>query len=152
MTVTPKIVVLAVITAFTVLAVWSIATNKEASQSQKSQTSATVASTLQPQEKSEANVTVTVTPITLKAGFPASFDVAFETHSVELDFDVEKIASLTDAKGTVYKPTWQGSPPGGHHRNGTLIFTPDILQQTTMTLTFRDIADIKERTFPWSVQ
>ncbi|MBI5620143.1 hypothetical protein HY950_04230 [Candidatus Gottesmanbacteria bacterium] len=106
-------------------------------------------SSVAPQQSEGGNVTVTVTPVTLKVGFPASFDVAFETHSVDLDFDVEAIAGLTDINGTTYKPTWQGSPPGGHHRSGTLIFTPDIPQQVTLTLTLRDIAGVPERTFVW---
>ncbi len=152
MTLTSKRVILASITAFTVLAVWTVATNKEISQSQENQASATISSSLQPQEKSESNVTVTVAPITLKQGFPASFDVAFETHSVELDFDVETIASLSDTKGTIYKPTWQGSPPGGHHRSGTLIFTPDIPKQTELTLTLRDIAEVPTRVFQWNMR
>ncbi|OGG23993.1 hypothetical protein A3A79_02240 [Candidatus Gottesmanbacteria bacterium RIFCSPLOWO2_01_FULL_43_11b] len=100
-------------------------------------------------EHEGGNVTVSVTPLTIKPGFPASFDVAFETHSVDLAFDVEQIATLTDSVGTVYTAYWEGSPPGGHHRSGTLRFTPDIDTLTSITLTFSDIANIPTRTFIW---
>lgn len=98
-----------------------------------------------------AEVTVAVTPIMLKRGLPASFDVAFETHSVDLAFDVEKIAVLTDGSGSVYTPFWDGTPAGGHHRRGTLRFTPDFIRTDTLTLTFNDIAGIPVRTFTWDL-
>ncbi len=94
-------------------------------------------------------VTVSVTPTTLKSGFPASFEIAFETHSVDLAFDVEQIVSLEDETGIVYTPHWDGSPPGGHHRSGILRFIPDLTRADTFTLTLKDIADIPTRTFTW---
>lgn len=110
------------------------------------------------QNNEGGNVTVSVTPLSLKPGLPASFDVAFETHSVDLNFDVEKIATLNDGSRAVYTPYWDGSPPGGHHRNGTLRFTPDLPAQAsltktnTLTLTFTGVAGISERTFSWEVK
>lgn len=98
------------------------------------------------------NVTVSVTPLSLKPGLPASFDVSFETHSVDLAFDVAQIASLTDNMGTTYTPLWEGSPPGGHHRSGTLRFAPDLSKATSLSLSFRDVAGIPTRVFNWEVQ
>ncbi len=100
-------------------------------------------------ENEGGEVTVSVTPITLKRGFPASFDIAFETHSVDLAFDVEQIASLEDETGIVYTPHWDGSPPGGHHRKGILRFTPDLSSPKTITIILKDIAGIPTRTFTW---
>lgn len=148
MTITPKTVFLALTVSFILLLIWS--SRSPSPMATPSQSTSTPAA-YQTKESEAANVTVSVTPITLKVGFPASFDIAFETHSVELDFDVEAIASLTDGNGIVYTPTWQGSPPGGHHRSGTLIFTPDIPRNTTLTLTLNDIAGVPERVFIWSV-
>lgn len=46
-----------------------------------------------------------------------------DTHSVELDQDVAKIAALVDDSGKEYKPLrWEGTPVGGHHREGSLVF------------------------------
>ncbi len=100
-------------------------------------------------ENEGGEVTVSVTPTTVKTGFPASFTVAFETHSVDLAFDVEQIATLQDETNTVYTPHWDGSPPGGHHRSGTIRFTPDLARPKTITLTLKDIAGIPIRTFTW---
>lgn len=105
------------------------------------------------QTDTQANVTVVVKPVQLSSSAPAVFTVNFETHSVNLDFDVTKIATLTDDKGNTYKnPTWQGSPAGGHHRNGQLIF--DTLSQniTSVTLTFKNVAGISARTFTWNIE
>ena len=78
-----------------------------------------------------------MTPQELSAGKPATFQIIFDTHSVNLDFDVAAAAELRDELGNTYgTPTWKGDPPGGHHRKGTLSFsqplTPSI-QQVTIT-------------------
>lgn len=110
---------------------------------------------LETKENVGGEVTVSVTPLVLKSGFPASFDIAFETHSVDLLFDVEQIATFSDGSSTSYVPHWEGSPPGGHHRSGTLRFTPDLPAQaglqrpTIITLTLNNIAGISERVFTW---
>ena len=57
----------------------------------------------------------------------AGFELQFNTHTTELDFDVEKIARLTDDAGTDYgAEKWTGTPPGGHHRTGTLSFDKPV--------------------------
>ncbi len=104
------------------------------------------------QNNEGGNVTVSVTPLFLKPGLPASFDVAFETHSVDLTFDIVKIATLTDETETSYTPFWDGSPPGGHHRKGTLRFTPDLSTPQAVTLSFSDIAGVPSRTFTWEAK
>lgn len=139
-------IILTGIAALTILAVWIIAT-----QYKPNEKPTTTPTGWEAKEQAGGNVTVLVTPITLRPEFPASFDVAFETHSVNLDFDVETIAGFTDDNGTRYIPHWQGSPPGGHHRKGTLVFTPDIPKSTTVTLVFRDIAKIPSRSFTWKI-
>ena len=106
-------------------------------------------SSFEAKESEGGNVTVSVTPVVLKTGFPASFDIAFETHSVDLAFDVEQIATLTDETGIAYTPHWDGSPAGGHHRSGILRFTPDLSASSTLTLKLKDIAGIPTRTFTW---
>jgi len=58
----------------------------------------------------------------------AGFELQFNTHVTELDFEVEKIATLTDDAGTDYGVgKWTGTPPGGHHRSGTLSFDKAII-------------------------
>ncbi|MDP1721929.1 MAG: hypothetical protein Q8L37_01850 [Candidatus Gottesmanbacteria bacterium] len=147
-TVSKTTLILMTIASVTLLAVWGIASQRTLNE-KTSLSPATLA--WETKEHVGGNVTVAVTPITLRPLFPASFDVAFETHSVELDFVIESVVRLTDEKGTRYTPHWQGSPPGGHHRKGTLVFTPDIPKLTILTLEFIKIAGIPSRTFKWEV-
>ena len=52
----------------------------------------------------------------------AEFKVSFDTHSVDLGFDIPGAARLT-VNGTPWTTgTWSGDGPGGHHREGTLRF------------------------------
>lgn len=145
MTITPKTIVLALAASAILLFGFSFL-----SPSPTSSPSSPSLPSFTPQESSAGNVTVIVTPITLKPGSPAAFDVTFETHSVELDFDVEGVAGLTDTQGATYKPAWKGDPPGGHRRRGTLTFPTPLTQATRVTLILKDIAGIPERTFVYS--
>ena len=98
----------------------------------------------------QADITVVVTPLDLA---PESsewkFDIGINTHSVELDQDMTKIVVLTDDQGKVYQPVgWDGAPPGGHHREGVLMFAPVTPYPQNLTLNIKDIADV-QRSFSW---
>ena len=67
-------------------------------------------------------VTVAITPTRVDSA-TATFEIAFDTHSVDLDFDVAGGAALTVDGATWTNATWEGDGPGGHHRSGTLTFT-----------------------------
>lgn len=107
-------------------------------------------------EKSVHNgngVRVTVKPTALASNQVASFHVRLNTHSVELSQDLIAASELRDDQGRSYRPDqWKGSPPGGHHRKGTLIFP--VLQGpvNSVTLIIRDVADVPERVFSWDVK
>lgn len=95
------------------------------------------------------NVSVVVTPLDLS---PQSvewrFDVGMNTHSVELNQDMTKIAVLVDDQGKEYKPlAWTG-PTGGHHREGTLTFARITPTPKSIELKITGIADVV-RTFVW---
>ena len=68
-------------------------------------------------------VTVKIEPVRLD-GTAAEFKLTFDTHSVALDLDVARRATLTVGGAPWGDPTWSGAGPGGHHREGTLRFTP----------------------------
>lgn len=107
---------------------------------------------LNSQENERGNVTVTVKPITLKMGENPSFELEFETHSVNLDFDVAKQSYIVDDKGKRFNNgIWNGSPPGGHHRNGTLSFNNSLTQTNYVELIIKNIAGISERKFRWEL-
>lgn len=97
---------------------------------------------------------VSATPQTITIGKPVVFTISLDTHSVPLEFDLPTISTLTDDQGNVLGPaTWEGTPPGGHHRSGTLAFSSPLPRETkTVTLTLVNIAEIPNRAFTWEVQ
>lgn len=99
------------------------------------------------------NVTVSVKPLALVFDQPPQFEITFDTHSVDLNFAVEKNAVLTDDQETNYGvASWNGSAPGGHHRSGTLTFFSPLNPKTkSITLTLKNIANISQRTFTWQL-
>jgi hypothetical protein len=105
------------------------------------------------QTNDEAMVTVAVTPLNLsdKSAATLDFDVALNTHSVDLGYDLTQIATLRSDAGEQVQPTkWNGPTGGGHHREGTLSF-PQLKRGQSVTLTLRGIAGVPERIFTWKV-
>lgn len=130
---------LAAIAAFTLIAVMG------------AEAQAPKSTQLTPQTNRAGMVTVKVTPQALSSAAPLRFEVVLDTHSVELTQDMREIAALSDGVRE-YKPTaWDGSPPGGHHRKGVLVFAPVSPMPASLTLTIRDIAGVPERRFTWTV-
>ncbi len=96
-------------------------------------------------------VVIEVTPIALSSKENAAFNVTFTTHSVELAYDIVKIAKLTDDKGNAYNATgWTGGS-GGHHLSGILTFPPMPSGIHSLTLTIPQV-DTFDREFRWNVE
>jgi len=105
-----------------------------------------------PQENERGNVTVIVTPKVLEIGKNPIFEIKFETHSVDLTFDVVQISSLVDEKGKVFgNSIWEGSEPGGHHREGTLTFNTVLSETKLVELIIVNVAGVTERKFKWNL-
>ncbi|MFA4907776.1 MAG: hypothetical protein WC602_05890 [archaeon] len=80
-----------------------------------------------------------------------AFEIKFTTHSGSLDFSVDKIAVLTDSAGKTYNPLkWDGSPPGGHHRSGTLYFAPLPASAKKFSLALSNVGGV-DRVFEWNL-
>ncbi len=103
-------------------------------------------------------VTVMITPETFdKPGNTLDFDVALDTHSVDLTMDLAALATLSTDTGLAVRALKWDAPSGGHHVSGRLSFpvsvdgTP-LLQKgaTKLTLTLRDVA-APERIFTWEL-
>lgn len=78
------------------------------------------------------------------------FQIAINTHSVDLDFDLTKISILSDNLGNAYAPVkWEGSEPGGHHRNGLLSFPTINKDAESIRLV---ITDTVKREFVWKIR
>ena len=77
------------------------------------------------------------------------FDIAMNTHSVELNQDMTKVAVLVDDQGKEYKPiSWQGAESGGHHREGVLIFNQITPTPKSIELKITGIGGVV-RNFVW---
>ncbi len=101
----------------------------------------------QTKTNTEGGMTVDVTP-RRNADGSLDFDVAINNHVQGVTQDMVAVSSLTDTSGRVVRPTaWEGDPPGGHHRSGTLKF--DVLAAPPKSLTIRDLGGVPERTFEW---
>ena len=89
----------------------------------------------------------------MQAGKETGFEVKFDTHSVDLGFDLSEISSLSDGSGNSYGVgIWEGSPPGGHHLEGKLKFEKPILSSgESIRLVFRDVFEGKEASFSWKI-
>jgi hypothetical protein len=99
-----------------------------------------------------------VTPLNL--GTPRDtleFDVAMNTHSVDLSMDLVTLSTLsTDTGITVQASKWD-AVPGGHHVEGRLIFPSmqdgkSLLEGATkLTLTIVNV-DAPKRLFEWELR
>jgi hypothetical protein len=85
------------------------------------------------------------------------FDVAMNTHSVDLSMDLAALSTLsTDTGVTIQASKWD-AVPGGHHVSGTLIFPSaqegkSILEGASkLTLTIVNV-DAPSRVFGWELK
>lgn len=87
------------------------------------------------------------------------FSVVMDTHSGSLDgYDLAQLAVLRTSWGEELAPVGWDSPPGGHHRKGTLTFPdtgPDGKPVTgagsgQITVIVKGVADVAERAFTWT--
>jgi hypothetical protein len=99
-----------------------------------------------------------VTPLNL--GIPAdtlNFDVAMNTHSVDLSMDLAALSTLSTDNGVIIQASKWDAVPGGHHVEGTLLFSSmqdgtSILEGASkLTLTIVDV-DAPARVFKWELQ
>ncbi len=102
-------------------------------------------------------VTLVVTPLNLNSpGETLDFDVAMDTHSVDLSMDLATLTMLTTDTGRSVQATGWDAPRGGHHVQGKLSFPASLdgmplLEGTSkLTLIVRDV-DVPQRAFVWEL-
>ena len=104
------------------------------------------------QISSDEEIDVETTPSVSSDKKTWSFQITLTTHSGSLDEDLVELTTLESNDGEMLKPlNWEGSPPGGHHREGNLIFPPFSKIPKSVTLTIQGVGDV-ERTFTWNVE
>ena len=98
-------------------------------------------------------VRVVITPKAIAAGSVWEFEVTMDTHSKPLDSDLTKAAVIVDDSGRHYIPlTWQGDPPGGHHRKGILRFPTPSEPIKSFELQIQDLGGESKRAFQWTIK
>jgi len=104
-----------------------------------------------PQTSSEGDVEVNAVPKVSADKKSWSFQITLTTHAGSLDEDLVVISSLADEEGNKLDPIrWEGTDPGGHHREGVLVFPPFSQTPKSVKLILRSIGEIPERNFTWS--
>jgi hypothetical protein len=102
---------------------------------------------------SERGVTVKVSAKSVgQPGSPLDFAVVLDTHSTDLSDDLAQSATLTTDDGRTFKPTgWMGAPPGGHHREGVLVFNVPTPRPGVIELRIDRPGESAPRTFRWQL-
>ncbi len=103
-------------------------------------------------------VVFTVTPLNLDVpGDPLEFDVAMNTHSLDLSMDLATLSTLSTDTGLTIQATKWDAIPGGHHVSGKLIFPvsfdgkPVLEGASKLTLTVVNV-DAASRVFEWELK
>lgn len=103
-------------------------------------------------------VAFAVTPLNLETPTDTlEFDVAMNTHSVDLSMDLATLSSLSTDTGLTIQATKWDATPGGHHVSGKLIFPASangksILEGAgKLTLTIVNV-DAASRVFEWELK
>jgi hypothetical protein len=98
-------------------------------------------------------VTVKVTYLNPQETADARFDIALDTHSVNLDaYDLKALSHLRDEVGKDYQPTHVENKGSGHHRQITLVFPKPSAEAKKLELVIKDMAGVKERVFRWDLE
>lgn len=112
-----------------------------------------LAAELGAQKSSDRGVTVEITPQSLSADAKSwDFKVVLDTHSQDLSDDLLKTTVLLAGNGRLAPVAWEGAPPSGHHREGTLRFTPVTPVPQSIELQMRRPGEAAPRTFRWNLR
>lgn len=145
-----KIAVLLFVSFFAMLVAFILVLKQNGGQTPAENKTVSAQKTFQKQVNKQGDVSVEVTPLSLLRGKEASFSVVFDTHSVNLDYDIASLAAIFDEKGQSYKAVaWTGGR-GGHHLSGELRFPPLPTFISKVTLVVFNI-DTTDRQFVWSL-
>jgi len=100
---------------------------------------------------SQANVTIEVTPQVIGIEMQENiFELLLDTHSVDLNYDLQKIIILRDDLGNIYEASaWTGGI-GGHHLVGKIVFPSIDKDAKAVELEINGLGEVK-RMFQWDI-
>jgi hypothetical protein len=112
-------------------------------------------SDLSPREDLQGAVSVEITPVNLNnPDDTLLFDIALNTHSVDLSMDLASLSTLVTDNGLSIPGALWDAPVGGHHVSGVLSFLITesdnslLTEANQLSLVVRDL-DAAERVFTW---
>lgn len=152
-----KYVIYIIIGIFAVLLIYLGVLNREQPQSkttEQTRESANTQADRETQADDQPPVAIKVTPVELGKNFQKwRFQLVLDTHAGSLDDDLLQVAALVDNKGNVYQPkAWEGPGPGGHHREGALIFEAINPMPSSVELKIKNVGGVPERSFKWNLE
>lgn len=83
-----------------------------------------------------------------------TLQVAMNTHTVELNYDLTRLAALRNDQGEELRPKSWKAPAGGHHVSGLLTFEISegfFADNSSLELMIRDVGGVPERLFRWKL-
>ncbi|KKQ45277.1 MAG: hypothetical protein US63_C0019G0008 [Candidatus Moranbacteria bacterium GW2011_GWC2_37_8] len=129
---------------------WYFFSNKINPQNQQNE----ITSEFQTQENNEGLIKIKVVPKSSlnQEESQWKFEVILDSHALEIMNDMSKDSVLVDDKGNVYRSiTWEGDAPGGHHREGILVFDSIAPKPNSITLQIKNVGDVENRDFSWKI-
>lgn len=107
--------------------------------------------TLPVQTNEAGGLSIDAQPLPFMWGDPINISVSLTTHEGDLNINWPTQAVLVDDQQREYSAQeWQGGN-GGHHLQGTLVFSAITQSTTTLTLLIRDVYNTPERRFEWVI-
>ena len=102
------------------------------------------------QTNSEGAVSISVAPRIVSERI-LEFELTLDTHVGDLSEDLAAASVLVGPTGKEYKAvSWEGDPPGGHHRKGIIKFNSPSERLGTIVLKIRGVGGVPERIFQWT--
>ena len=106
---------------------------------------------LQQKVSNADGLTIEVSPLPFSFDKDVSFEIKMDTHSGDLGFDLLAVSYLEASDGKIYAPkTWEGSPLGGHHREGALTFPSLSGKPALIKLVLKNLYG-SDRVFQWNL-
>lgn len=83
-----------------------------------------------------------------------TLQVAMNTHTVELNYDLTRLAALRNDQGEGLRPKSWKAPAGGHHVSGLLTFEISegfFADSSSLELMIHNVGGVPERLFRWKL-
>lgn len=108
---------------------------------------------LAPQTSATHGVTITVTPLSPPNEAKTwEFKLTLESHTQDLNDDLIGTSLLIGDGRQATPLSWEGAPPGGHHRKGLLRFKPISPAPQSLELRIQRAGEPIPRNFRWRLK